>query len=376
MSRKACFFPAALALSGCVVGAAPFLAVEDGTELFLTATVAVRSDDNVLLSNQGTRDTLVEFTPGLDFVYGAGSLARGHLEFKERILRHSRVRELDTSLPSAATDLVYDDQKARIRFDASWTSLSGNLPGVANSPLVDLSAPARRDVYRLGGDAEVNVTESSSALVGIDFEGTRFKNPGYADARVTRIPLGYFRELAPKADLSLGLRLRKTSLHEGVGSSDLFYSLGARGELGDRLSGVIALGYIRRSLDRGRGEGTLGLDSSFSFSLDEHSSLVAGFVNDYDSSPLGQSRRQSRASLGFRAQPWEAWSFGADLSRCFYKVSGLSAETLSEASLSANYVFNTTLKLSFACDLRKYDSDQRDRAFDNAVFTLSLGFRY
>ena len=63
---------AVLLASSLTLGAsaAPFLAAGDGAELFLTAMVGVRADDNIYLSGNGLDDTIFDINPGVEFVFG------------------------------------------------------------------------------------------------------------------------------------------------------------------------------------------------------------------------------------------------------------------------------------------------------------------
>ena len=54
---------------GTAAQAAPFLAIGDGAELFVTGTLAVRADDNIFLSNKATSDTIFDINPGVEITF-------------------------------------------------------------------------------------------------------------------------------------------------------------------------------------------------------------------------------------------------------------------------------------------------------------------
>ena len=67
------------AVLAAAVQAAPFMAIGDGAELFLTGKLGVRSDDNVLLANRAESDLIFEFAPGVDLTFGKGAQLQGVL---------------------------------------------------------------------------------------------------------------------------------------------------------------------------------------------------------------------------------------------------------------------------------------------------------
>ena len=81
----------ALSLAAATVAIpAPFLAVGDGAELFLTGTLGVRSDNNLFLSNTNEVDDVIiviDINPGFELTFGKGSLTQGSVSFTESFAR-------------------------------------------------------------------------------------------------------------------------------------------------------------------------------------------------------------------------------------------------------------------------------------------------
>src|SRR5882672_7510825 len=70
--------------------AAPFMAVGDNAELFVTASGTLQFDDNIYLDKNNTKnDTIFSFTPGVDLVFGKGSAATGDIYFRDEIRRYN-----------------------------------------------------------------------------------------------------------------------------------------------------------------------------------------------------------------------------------------------------------------------------------------------
>src|SRR5690349_6658879 len=81
--------------------AAPFMAVGDGAELFVTSSLGVQFDDNIYLdSNNESDDTIWSFTPGVDLVFGKGSATTGNVYYREEIRRYSDHDNQNTELSS------------------------------------------------------------------------------------------------------------------------------------------------------------------------------------------------------------------------------------------------------------------------------------
>src|SRR5882762_4150229 len=100
-----------IALVSAVLGlsaakAAPFMAVGDNAELFLTAAGTLQSDDNIYLGASGKSDTIYSFTPGLDLVFGKGSAATGDVYYREEVRRYSSNSQQDVNLASVGTKVA------------------------------------------------------------------------------------------------------------------------------------------------------------------------------------------------------------------------------------------------------------------------------
>ena len=66
---------------------APAMAVGDNAELLLTASANVSYDDNIYLRHTGvTRDTIWNFIPGVQFVFGQKAATNGQFSLQEDFL--------------------------------------------------------------------------------------------------------------------------------------------------------------------------------------------------------------------------------------------------------------------------------------------------
>src|SRR4051812_31039662 len=100
---------------GSAAYAAPFLAIGDGAELFVTGTLGVRSDDNIFLSDTVTgaptptnpfatkpqrteSDTIFDINPGIDLTFGKGANLKGSLTLVDSFANYTDHNELNTQL--------------------------------------------------------------------------------------------------------------------------------------------------------------------------------------------------------------------------------------------------------------------------------------
>jgi hypothetical protein len=380
MRKAICSF-AILAALGSAVYAAPFLAMSDSAELFLTGTLGVRTDDNVLLSNHKSNDTIFSIVPGLDLVYGQNALTKGKAYFQETISRFMENNRLNTSLASLGFDGKYDDQKTSITFNTSFVQLDQNTVDIRpTAPATGTKADfIRRDVFHIEGGSEISVTDKTSVGGAVAFENIDYKRTGYVSSKITSVPLNYYYYVLPKLALSGGFTYRDTSLASGgVGSKDYFYNVGARGEFTPKLTGTFAVGYTQREMDAGSNEDTVGLASSFKFAVDEKTALQFGVTNDFGVSGAGQSERNLTWSAGVQSSLTADWSVGGNLSyrTINYLGAGAHTDNYFEGGVNATYTYSTQINFTAGYTYRNNSSKFVSSTFDNNVFAIAANFRY
>ena len=370
-----------LAVLGSAAQAAPFLAMGDSAEVFLTGTLGVRSDDNILLSSTKTSDTIFDIVPGLELLYGQNALTKGKAYYQETISRYSDNNKLNTSLSSVGFDGNYDDQKTKMTFSTSYAQLAQNTVDTRpTAPPTGTKADfIRRDVFHIEGGSEVSITDKTSVAGSVVYENIDYKRTGFDSSKITSIPLNYYYYVLPKLAVSGGFTYRDTQLNDGgIGSKDYFYNVGARGEFTPKLTGTFAIGYTQRKMDVGDNQNTLGLDSSLAYAIDEKTSLQFGVTNDYGVSGTGQSERNLTWSLGFQSKLAADWSVGSSLSYRSIAYLGVGARTDNyfEGSLNAIYTYSTVVNFTAGYTYRNNSSTLASSAFDNNVFSIAANIRY
>ncbi|MFA5262903.1 MAG: outer membrane beta-barrel protein [Opitutaceae bacterium] len=369
-------YTVALAALSLAAQAAPFLAVGDNAELFLTGTLGIRADDNVLLSNNKKSDIIYQVSPGLDLVFGNNALTKGHLFYKLTSDRYSDHSILDTNLSSIGFTSAYDDQKLKMNLDASFDQLAQN---TVDTVIPNGDSFARRDLFKVSGGSEISMTEKSSIGAGVSYDDTKYIKSGFDDSKITTIPVNFFYEVTPKVDMSFGFRYRDTKLTTGSDSRDAFYSIGARGEFTPKLSGTLAVGYTQRTFSKNiDSESTPGIDTSLTYAASEKTSIRFGVSNDYGVSGTGATQRNMSYNFGVQSKLSEEWSTGFTLSyrSIAYLGTGSRTDKYFEGGLNATYMINAVVSVVGGYTYRNNDSALAGSSFNNSVFSLSANFRY
>ncbi len=109
-----------------IAKAAPFLAVGDGAELFLTGALGVRSDNNIYMGATKVSDVVFDVNPGVDLVFGNGSATKGHISLVANISRYSQNSGNNTELAAINFSSNYDDGKSKLAVTAGYSELNQN----------------------------------------------------------------------------------------------------------------------------------------------------------------------------------------------------------------------------------------------------------
>lgn len=365
----------ALALDA-TASAAPFMAVGDGAELFVTGTVGVRADDNIFLSNNATSDTIFDINPGVELTFGKDAQVKGSLTLVDAFANYSSNSSLNTNLFSGDFGSNFDDGKMKLGFNAGFHELNQNTVDVRS-----VGRLIRRDVFSVGGKAETAISEITAVAAGLSFTHTNYKRAGYGDSDDYTLPLDFYYKWTPKVDLSAGYRYRSYQTTVGPDSKDNFFNVGARGEFSPKLKGQFAVGYFQRRLSRGASENMLGADASLTLEVSPKSSLQLGASSSPDTSPQGAQQKNYSINGALTTNISEQWSVNAGLS---YRAIAYQSSTTAvgrtddyvEGALGATYVINAYTRLVGAYAYRHNGSKLAGGDFTNNVFSVAASLRY
>lgn len=366
--------------------AAPFMAIGDGAELFVTGVVGVRGDDNVLLgsgvperrnaSNQiiqaaspEVEDLIFDFNPGLELTWGKNAQLQGALTLVESITRYSDRNYLDTELFGANLTTAFDDGKTKYGFNAGFNELNQNTP--------DVRGLVRRDVINMGANAEFGMTEKTSLGLAATYVSEDYDPRGFIDSDTLTLPVKLFYKMTPKVDLALGYQYRKYDGTGGTDAKDGFYSIGARGNFTPKLTGAVHVGLTERKYNGQSSKSMLGIDSSLAYELSEKSALQFGAVSSFDVAPTGGLQKNLVINSAFTNKLSEEWTFraGASWRRINYYAIGQTHDYL-EGNIGATYIINANVKIVGTYVHRTYLADIEAIEFKNNVFSIAASFRY
>lgn len=360
------------ALSTLSVYAAPFMAVGDGAELFVTSSLSVQADDNIYLDGSNeSDDTILSFTPGLDLVFGKGTATSGNLYYKEEIRRYSDNSNQDGEFSNVGVRSKTDLGGTKYGFNASYAQIAQNDNDLRATGLI-----VRRDVTNLGANAEFDVTAKSSIGVGGTYLGTDYDANSYTDSKVWSVPVDYYYEATAKLDWSFGYRYRDTD-QDGTKSdfTDHFVNIGARGEFTPKLTGQIRVGYNQRDIDGGGDDSGLGLDGNLTYAYSDKTNLTFNLSNDYGNSGTGDGTQSLKWGFGVNSKFTEQWSGAATLN-----VNSTEYPTRDDdfvdGLVSVTYRHNQYFSVTASAAYRDNSSTSAAAEFTNTVFSLGANIRY
>lgn len=360
---------------------APFMAIGDGAELFVTGTVGVRADDNIFLTAPETDDVIFDLNPGAELVFGKDAQTKGSLILGMAFANYADNSHLNTELFSGSFNSRYDDGKMKLGFNLSYAELNQNT--------ADLRGLVRRDIFNVGANTEVEISQLTSVGAGINYDNQNYKRANYSDAKTLTLPVDLFYKITPKADLALGYRYRDNQVTIGADSSDHFISIGGRGEFSPKFTGRFAIGLNTRDYDRGGDETGLGLDASFAYEVSPKTSLQFGASNDFGTSPQGKEQENLTLNAALTTKLTEEWTFTGGLSHRSIDYAADSTAPITspvlrngrtdgyfEGNLGMAYIVNANVRLGGSYVYRDYDSDLAGSEFTNNVFSFAVYLRY
>ena len=347
--------------------AAPFMAIGDGAELFLTGTLGIRSDDNVYLAKKAESDLIFEVVPGIGVTFGKNAQLKGNLSLAETFSNYADNSKLNTQLFSGSFNSGYDDGKLKLDFNIGYSELNQN-----NADFRDLT---RRDLFDVGGKTEVEISQLSKVGAGVAFNHTNYRRPGYADVDSLEVPLNYYYRWTEKTDISLGYRYRDYKVDIGSDSTDHFFSVGARGEFSPKLTGRFALGLNTRNLDRGGDETLLGVESSFTYEISPKTRFNFSVSNDFGTSPQGQQQKNFTLGGTLSTDLSQEWTVSGGMN---YRAIdyGRRTDDYFELNLGAVYIISANVRIQGGYAYRSYASDISSIEFKNNVFSVAANFSY
>jgi hypothetical protein len=352
--------------------AAPFMAVGDNAELFVTATAQAQFDDNIYLdATNEVNDTILSFTPGVDLVFGKGSVTKGNAYYREEIRRYSDNDNQNTELSNLGVRGTFDNGVTKADFNAAYAQVAQNDNDIKATGLI-----VRRKLTNLGARSEFAFSEKTSFSAGLNYDKTNYGPSTYSDSDIWTLPLDVYFKATPKLDWSAGYRYRNSELSgSGIDSKDHFLNVGARGEFSPKLVGQLRAGFTRRSFDKGGSDTQFGLDGSVSYAFSEKTSYRAVISNDFGSSGTGDSTKNFTLGLNATSKISEQWSLTGGLNYRKIDYSTRSDDYV-EGLVAVSYNLNSMVNFGASYTYRDNNSTLSAAEFTNNVFSFGANLRY
>ena len=374
---------------GSVAFAAPFLALGDSAELFVTADSNVAYNDNVLLSQKDREltDTIFTVIPGLDMKYGKDSAVKGDIFANSTLTSYADHVNLNNQLLGTGATSAYEGERVKLKANASFNE--------RDQATVDNAAALANNQGKLlehhdtaaGLSGEFHYSEKISFGTGVDFTNTDYKSSNAVEQKTYSVPVNVYYELTPKVDVSTGMTYTRTEL-AGVAANqaDLYdayyYNVGARGAFTPKLSGTFSVGYNTRNGNVGPDEnGSLGSKASLAYAYSEKTQLTLGVNRDFANATSGGSSYQTTdLTLGASSALTVDWRVNAALTYRTMEYANSNPSFTNdylEASVGATYTINEYLTAGASYVNRSQTSDLGATSeFSNNLVTLSLSARY
>ncbi len=355
--------------------AAPFLAIGDNAELFLTARTEVRYEDNVTFSNTSElEDEAFEVSPGAEIVFGKNTLTKGAFAAYERITSYSDNSDLNSNLTNLVFTSKYDGAKLDLNADASFRELNQNSRDIRGAFLV------RRDVYFAGLDGEYSLTEKSKLGLGGKYDRTQYKTGGFIDQKNYTVPANYYFAITEKVDLSAGVQYRHNDLSiDGGDSDDYYFNVGARGEFTAKLSGKFSVGYLLRDADASGvdNETSIGLKAGLAYAFSPKTTFTLDLNNDFETDSTASGSENASvmlgATTGLTAALTATVNFGYSQ---FDYIYADRKDNYFVGGVSFNYILNEHVNFDAGYSINDNDSDVNDASFTANVVRIAANFRY
>jgi hypothetical protein len=365
---------AAFFLLPVVASADPLLSFGPDVPLFLTATVSVRHDDNVLLSpTDKTADTIYLFAPGVDLHY-AGSQANAGVTFSEQFSRYAKDRNLDDQLANLAANVGYQGSESSFGANASYQQTDQT-----TTTATSLDQTVKQTLIAVGARAEVEVTAKTRIGVTPSFDRTEFPEVGFTDSEIFTVPVDLYYGVTPKTDVSIGYAYTHTTTADGTGDSKgNFVNVGARGQFTEKLSGQVRVGATENKPKVGQSNSQLGVESNLSYSYSPRTTFSLFANNGFAPSAAGNQTEVFSTGLSGNFELSQAWSatITGGMSATKYLIVPTRTDHFYDLALSVSYVITSNLDLQASYLYRKNASNIESVAFDDNLATLTAACKF
>lgn len=320
------------------------------TSIHFVGKAALVYEDNIYLQSANeVGDKRFEFTAGLEFKLAPDKASSTTLLVENLSLMYFK-EDLDDNFLNVRFNSKYDSGVVLSEVHASYKE--------DYTSRFDLDATSDtfgvlilRDTTNAGGSVKYGISQLTSVKAAIDYTDTSYEGimvdgqpfTIYDDRESYTIPVTFFYKVRPKVDLTAGVRYRNTETEGNVEYSDLYYYVGAVGELfSPVIYADLTVGYQERDA-----KGNLAADSdSASYKL----SLI------YTGDPKGTAY----------------FTLARD-----YRTSAVNSSTyaFTSAAIGGNYAVTDTIGVNAAIVYGESVYEQSDREDDIRMVRLGASYQ-
>lgn len=364
----------AVALLGAVSQARAEIKLSPDASLFVTADASLAYNSNVLLSNTGEKsDEVYDITPGLLAVWGQGSDMKGQLSVAEDFNGYFSNTGLNADLFRGDFQSKYDDGATKVDAAGFFHQVDQATRDVRGG-----NSLVHRDVSNAVLSGESAIDAKNSVKLGFSYDDTQYKTSAYTDWQQDQVFADYYFKVEPKLDLSAGLTYKDNQLGSGgLNSTEYYYNVGARGELAPKLTGEFSVGYNTIELSHRSTRSGLGLESKFTYSVDEKTNIFFGANNDNGYGGDGNAYKNFGINGGFETAVSDQIKLGATLSYARYGyTTELRTDEFYQGQVNATYIVSKLISLTAAYAYAENSSTASGGSFTDNIFTISAKIRY
>src|SRR5208283_290640 len=365
---------AAISLLPVVAVAEPLLSFGPDVPLFLTASVSVRHDDNVLLSpTDKVGDTIYLFVPGIDLHY-AGSQASMGITASEQFSRYAKEHSLDDQLANIAANIGFNGSQASFNAVGSYQQIDQTTTTATN-----LDQTVKHTIEAVSVNAETALTAKTRVGVTPGFTRVEFPEVGFTDSDIWTLPVDLYYGITPKTDVSVGYAYNRTTTPGGADNANSsFYNVGARGQFTPKLSGQVRVGLSTLKPVAMPTTRQLGVQSTLNYAYSPRTSFSLYANNGFAPSAAGNQTEVFSTGLTGNFELSQQWTLAVagGMSSTKYLISVPRTDRFWDGSILLTYIVTSNFDLSASYLYRKNFSTLEAVTFDDSLATFTAACRF
>lgn len=368
----------ALALGCGSLAMAQSLQVGENGQLHLLADAEYVYETNLFLrSINRVSDHYLIFSPGVELRLAEEGAASMTLRYQHQFTTYDKSNELNDDYANFNLSARYDSGLVMLSAYANYQELfSSTLDANRDGQLVE------RTLTEFGGSLKYGISQLTAVKIGLDVSDTDYDDTIYTDHESLSVPLTFFYQIRPRVDLTAGLRYRSTDTSSAIDFDDMYYFVGAVGELfSPVLYADVSFGYQKRDYDGvSLDADSASYDITLIYTGNAKATLYGGLARDYRTSAIGGlAYAFTSASLGARYNVSKSVGLNTALTygESEYEESP-RAEDMMILNFGASYHPNDYLTISARFEYTEVDGNNLGGASEyvNNEFRVTASLRY